>query len=61
MDEILKAIPDTMTNAQIAAMLATISSSFSGGDPLASSMHLNGAQGMILARALMEMENRSIN
>jgi hypothetical protein len=61
MDKILKAMPETMTNAEIAAMLATICSAFSGGNPLASAMHLNEAQGMILARSLMEGEKRTIN
>jgi bifunctional ADP-heptose synthase (sugar kinase/adenylyltransferase) len=59
MDAILNAMPDDMTNASIAAVLATIATAFSEEKDVNAAMHLNAAAGMVLAK--MMHQNRTFN
>jgi hypothetical protein len=59
MDSILDAMPDDMTNASVAAVLATIATAFSDNKDVNAAMHLNAAAGMVLAK--MMHQDRTFN
>lgn len=59
MDAILDAMPNDLTNGEVAAMLATIASAYSEGEESHAAMHLNTALGMVLSR--MIGQSRTVN
>jgi hypothetical protein len=59
MDRIMDAMPDDLTNVQVAAILATIAAGFSEGKDTHAVMHLNSAAAMVLAK--MIHQDRTFN
>jgi len=59
LDDVLGALPDDMSNAAVAAVLATIASAFSEGKDVHAVMHLNAAASMVLSK--MMHESRTFN
>jgi hypothetical protein len=52
MDRIMDAMPDDLTNGEVAAILATIATGFSEGKDTHAVMHLNSAAALVLAKII---------
>jgi ribulose-5-phosphate 4-epimerase/fuculose-1-phosphate aldolase len=52
MEQIMDAIPEDLTNGEVAAILATIAAGFSNGKDAHAVMHLHSAAAMVLSKML---------
>ena len=59
MTAILAATPDSLSNTEVAAVLATIATAFSEDSDVGAVLHLNTAQAMVLSK--MFHQDRTFN